>query len=139
MGIDQKAALIFRRIEWSAEAADHLRGVASMAPHVSVDHYADMIDTGAAVLFGAFIDGEHVASAVAGFEDGDLGSEFVIYGAAGKAPGIDLIVTILPAFEAIARSGGAVSIRFHTVRKGLIARTLPAGYEAAEIIMRKVL
>ena len=131
--------LILQRVPWSATAADHLRDLPGMAPHVSVDHYAAMVETGHAFLMGGFVGGKHLASAVIGFEEGDMGTECVVYAAAGRVPGVDLLATVLPAIEGIAMAAGGLSIRWHTIRKGLIARTLPAGYRAAEIVMRKEL
>jgi hypothetical protein len=65
--------------------------------------------------------------------------EAVIVGAAGQVMGCDLVATIMPELETIARKAGCTSISFQTRRRGLIAKAAKQGYREASKTLRKAL
>ncbi len=67
------------------------------------------------------------------------GAEFVIAGAVSALPSIDLVGALLPGLEGMARAMGCVSIRFHTIRDGLVKKVENMGWERSEIVMRRAL
>lgn len=55
----------------------------------------------------------------------------------GSVPGIDVLDIIENAAVRIAKEQGCISIRFHTLRPGLIVKAKKLGFRIAEIVMRK--
>lgn len=125
-----------RRVAWSDDLAAFL-GAIPPQPHVSPAFYRAELDDDAMVATGVFADGELIGAAIHRFEDGDQGTEMVVVMAAGHLPGVDLVETILPALEGLARDVGCVSVRFHTLRKGLMQKAARLGYVPGELVMRK--
>lgn len=60
---------------------------------------------------------------------------FVIAGAVAHSEKFDLAGAALSELEAFARQIGCRLVRFHTRRRGLIARALELGYAPAEYVM----
>lgn len=65
------------------------------------------------------------------------GRELVIIAAYAQAPHFDLTGLHLPDVEAHARHLGCCSIRFHTIRPGLVAKALKQNFRVSEFILRK--
>ena len=63
--------------------------------------------------------------------------EFVISGAFGLDSRADLTELVLPNLVAIAKEKCCGTVRFHTMRAGLVAKTLAAGFHVSEVIMRR--
>lgn len=63
------------------------------------------------------------------------GVEVVIAAAAGDAPGVNLVESVMPAIEK--QASGADMLTVHTRRKGLVAKLAAQGFELAGFIMRK--
>lgn len=62
--------------------------------------------------------------------------ELVVVAAFGRDR-VPLTPEFLPQLEALARSRGCATVRFHTMRPGLVSAGLGAGYSVSEIVMRK--
>jgi len=63
--------------------------------------------------------------------------EMVIVAAYSGANKFDVTAHCLPELEALAVSLGCATIRFNTMRAGLVAKTSRNGWRVSEIIMRK--
>ncbi len=127
-----------QRVGWD-ESFDDLFAGLSFPPHESIETLRNGVETGRIGALGAFDFVHCIAASLYRFEDGDLGTEMVILATAGRVPGGDLIATVLPVLEVMARAAGAGSIRFHTERDGLVKKMASHGYGFSEVIMRKVL
>lgn len=64
------------------------------------------------------------------------GREFVLVAGYGR-DGRNLTDEVKPQVEALARSLGCSSVRFHTMRPALVLAAVAAGYHVGEIILRK--
>lgn len=65
--------------------------------------------------------------------------EAVIVGAAGQVEGCDLVNTIMPELEKIAKNAGCNSMSFQTRRRGLVAKVAKLGYREASKTLRKAI
>jgi hypothetical protein len=65
--------------------------------------------------------------------------EAVIVGAAGQLEGCDLVATIMPELEKIAKAAGCNRLSFQTKRRGLIAKAAKLGYRETFKTLRKVI
>ena len=107
---------------------------------VGPDWYAAQIAAGDLYVVGVFAGGELGMVVLLREETITTAArELVIVAAAGRIPGVDLTRHVLPAIEDLARSLGCQSVRLHTMRKGLIRKTVRHGYMLSEIVMRKAL
>ncbi len=129
------------RVEWSDEVREHLTEVQKYAPHTSPDWYRDGIEGNRLIAMGAFHAGDMVGVVIYGFEPGDHGREMVIFAARGLVRlgghGIDWIAAVWPTLQGIAEGMGCESVRFHTMRQGLIAKMRQHGFGLAEYVLRK--
>ncbi len=97
------------------------------------------VELGAMAVIAIHVEGERVASVL--WRLGEHGGRrcFVICGAAGNHPRFDLTGSVLPALERYARELGCDLVRWHTRRRGLIARGQAMGYGAAEFVLLKAI
>lgn len=79
---------------------------------------------------------EPVGIVVFDITQGD-GKELHIFASYAREPGVDLTMRHLPDLDKIAVKLGCKSIRFHTVRPGLVIKACEYGYRASEVILRK--
>ena len=93
--------------------------------------------TGALGVIAVYVEGERVASVLWRRDDHGGRPCFVIAGAAGNHPRFDLASVVLPALEAHAKRLGCELVRFHTRRRGLVARGQAMGYDPAEFVLLK--
>ena len=63
--------------------------------------------------------------------------EMVILAAYAGDPHYDITAHCLAELEASARSLGCATIRFHTMRPGLVRKSIRAGWRLSEAVMRK--
>lgn len=106
----------------------HLEQLAE--PDAPLAWWRRQVEQGAFGVIAVLVDGARVASVL--WELGGHGGRpcFVIRGAAGDDPRFDLMGSVLPELEGYARRLGCALVRFHTRRRGLIARALDMGYRA---------
>jgi hypothetical protein len=62
--------------------------------------------------------------------------ELVLMAAYGRDR-LDLTAELLPQLETLAGRLGCASVRFHTMRPGLVAKAQAAGFHVSEVILRK--
>lgn len=89
-------------------------------------------------VWGFYIGDARVATAIVGFEDYPDGRCMAVHVAAGKAVEVNLTDTFLPAWEQIAAGRGCRWVKFETVRDGLKAKALAAGYVERSIFVKEV-
>jgi hypothetical protein len=102
--------------------------------HASLADLQEQVEQGAA-LFHVFCDARLVGAFILRIDESASGSEGVIVAGAGRLPGFDFIVDLVPHIEKLFRNVN--SIRIHTARPGLIKKLAKAGYEASEMVLRK--
>jgi len=102
------------------------------------DHWAGLIDDGTEAL-EATKDGERIGLVLFKLDAAFTPPEFVIQGAFSPVNGAQLTEHLLPQIEAIARARGCGTVRFHTMRAGLVAKAQSAGWRVSEVVMRKTL
>ncbi len=97
------------------------------------------VELGALGVIAVHVEGERVASVLWRLDQHGGRPCFVICGAAGNHPRFDLMGSVLPALERYARELGCDLVRWHTRRRGLVARGQAMGYGAAEFVLLKAL
>lgn len=83
--------------------------------------------------------GHQVGAYAIEFIDHDGGRDAVIVAAVGGLRGVDLTASVLPGIINQAKNGGACRLRFHTKRRGLLAKLRAQGFEFSGYIMSKAL
>jgi hypothetical protein len=97
-------------------------------------HLQNLINSGEAELFHIVTPASESA---AGFVVVAVeGEDYVVHAAYGIA-GNDLTEKFLPLFEAQAKERKCVCVRWHTMRPGLIKKSLNLGFEISEVVLRK--
>lgn len=127
-------------VEWDDSVAAHIAAVVA-AGHckfgLTVDWYRAEHEAGRLALVAAMVDGVHCATAGYRFEGVGGAVEMVIVAAGGANGDVGITEAFLPALETIAIAGGASTMRFHTLRKGLVVVSEELGYHLTEYVMRK--
>lgn len=134
--LDLLAACVLRPSLWTDDAARWVGKIPRDTPGDFVAYLQDLVNRGDAELFQLVTPSgpEPVGFIVATVEDG----EFVVLAAAGS-DGRDLTAAFVPQFEALGRARGCHSVRYHTMRPGLVEKSLRLGFRVSEIILRKAL
>ncbi|MBC7367166.1 MAG: hypothetical protein H7343_10220 [Undibacterium sp.] len=65
--------------------------------------------------------------------------ELLVIAAIGSRDKTDITAEVMPELETLARANDCASIRFHTMRPGLVKKVTAHGYRVAEMILRKTL
>ncbi|MCM2274628.1 MAG: hypothetical protein NDI75_07560 [Candidatus Didemnitutus sp.] len=138
------SAYVLRPGHWDATAEQWSRMLPHDWPGDAAKNLADLVASGAAEVWKLYREGEDTGDAhgllVASVDRNFSPPEFVVQAAYSLAPGnADLTAQCLPAIEARARSLGCGTVRFHTMRPGLVAKSLRAGFHVSEVVMRKPL
>ncbi len=129
--------LILRPMAWGEEAALFLTRIGATDPTISLEWFHRQVETDNLMIEGVWADEELIGAIFWRVETGDRGQEFVIVAASGELPGVDLIRSVLPTFETMARRAGTAFIRVHTARPGLVRRLGSMGYRPEEVVLRK--
>jgi hypothetical protein len=134
-----------RRTRYAARLAAWSERTAALAdripfddPHEFRDILRRQVEDGSAKLVELTKDGEAVGVLLYRVEE-YAARELVIIAACSADRSLDWSDWLAAFQENLARGLGCGSIRFHTLRPGLVENSFKYGYRAAEIIMRKVL
>ncbi|WP_299394634.1 hypothetical protein [Pelagibius sp.] len=119
---------------WDAQAVLDL---SALKDDVGLDWYRGEVKAGRLAVYGAHLGRQRVGTVLLRYEQLDKGREMVIVAAAGYSRA-DLVALFLPRLETIARLYGCRSVRFHTVRAGLVRKAQRRGYAPVDIVLRKV-
>lgn len=125
------------RVGWSERVGKHLELIRDWPPNLSLAWFEHEIECERIVGLGVFADDRHVATAFYQVDDGGVVSEFVIFGFAGRLKGADLVMTVYPVLEGIARDLRCPSIRFETARRGLGRKMVKCGFQPVAMVFRK--
>lgn len=131
------AGLILRPGIWDAQAQAWSRLIPHDWPGDYVDHWTRMVERGDAESFDAIQDGRRVGFLLVTVCHEFDTPELILLGAYAVSGGHDLTLSALPQIEAIARAKGCATVRFHTMRPGLIGKALRDGFTVSEVILRK--
>jgi len=131
--------LTLRREKWSPAAARDL-AVIDLGPASTISEawFVRQVGTGDLALVAGYVKGRRIGTLLYRVDEGDLAAEFVIVHAAGRLSGVDLMASLTPYFEGLARRMGCISIRAHVERRGMVAKLKGVGWHPSEIVMRKV-
>lgn len=137
-------ALMLRPCHWDDEAAAWSRLIPRDAPELNGETLSQQIKSGGAKCYEVVSpDGEkaeRVAIVICRVDRKSFARpEFVIIAAYSIENQRDLMSEFLPELEEIAAALGCATIRFHTMRPGLIKRAQAAQYRVCEVICRKSL
>jgi len=133
------SAFVLRPALWDREAEAWAR----LLPHDSPEDYGDLfsrlVKTGEAFAFELVKTDENrrVGIVVARVDKSYKTGELHIKGAFSVENYGDLTAEFLPELEAKARELGCATIRFHTMRPGLVSKAMRAGFRVCEVICRK--
>lgn len=131
--MDSHAEVTLKPVSWSDKAALIL---APSVPYASVEDLRGQVEAGA-VLFEVSRQGEVIGFYILRVDCTASGAEGVLVAAAARDE-MDLTANLLPHIER--QFEGCRAIRIHTARPGLAKKLATrAGYDAAEIVLRKVL
>lgn len=139
------AAVILRPGLWDAQAQAWSKLIPHDFPSDYIEHWTKLIRSGdaevldiLAVTPGTEIKtGVRVGVVVVTICHDFLTPELIVLGAFSSDKHADLTEVSLTQIQEIADSKGCGSVRFHTMRPGLIAKALRAGFTVSEVIMRK--
>lgn len=137
------AAFILRPCHWDAQAEAWARLLPHDSPEDYGEHFTALVRSGEAQAFelvtapGAPVAGSRVAIVIARVQNIAGLGEFVIEGVYCAKNHNRLTAAFLPQLEAKARELGCATLRFHTMRPGLVETATQAGYRVCEVICRK--
>lgn len=134
-GVPQEVTV--KRVAWSGSVGNHLALIRDWPSTLSPAWFAHEIDCERIIALGLLVEGRHVATAFYQVDDGGAVPEFVIFGAAGRLKGADLIATVYPVLEGVARGLGCSSVRLETARRGLGRKMVNLGFRPEGMVMRK--
>jgi hypothetical protein len=131
--------LAVKLAEWSEDADKWQHSIPFDNPTAWNDYLARGVKDGSFVLLDITHKGERVGILVYRV-DASAARELVIVAAyCNPIPGEDVSSFIVKTSEAIGHKENCQSVRFHTLRPGLITKTTKAGFRVAEIVLRKSL
>jgi hypothetical protein len=131
------AALMLRPGIWDAQAAAWSRLIPHDWPGDFAEHWAALIREKKAEVCDAVIEGRRVGVVVFSICREYPTPELVILGAFASAGGHDLTAEAFPQIYRLAIERGCRTVRFHTMRAGLIAKAVAAGWTVSEVVVRK--
>lgn len=131
------AALVLRPGNWDAQAAAWSKLIPHDWPGECGDSWEKMIAAGEAEIVFAEKNGERIGFIVFNINREFPSPELVVLGAFSPASRFDLTAETLPQIESLGLLRGCKTVRFHTMRPGLIAKSLRAGFVVSEVILRK--
>lgn len=124
---------------WSDDADRWQHSIPFDNPTAWNDYLARGVKDGSFVLLDITNNGERVGLLVYRV-DASAARELVIVAAyCNPIPGVDVSTFIVETSEALGKKENCQSVRFHTLRPGLITKTTKAGFRVAEIVLRKSL
>ena len=122
---------------WSEDAARMLSASCSKSAVSGPEDYRQLLERDPSAVLYRLDDGDGAAIGffILRVEQFSGGSEGVILAAAARAPGVDLVELLLPAFERLL--GDVSSFRVTTFRPGLIRKLKNRGWTQTHVVMRK--
>jgi hypothetical protein len=132
--IQQLTRLVIRPAQWSDRFNDMAKGIPHDEPCELAAVLAEKVSRGAASVAELVTPSGVVGFLVYAFAFG--GRELVLIACHGR-DGTNLAGEIREHVETFARRKGCSSVRFHTMRPGLVRRAVASGYHVGEIILRK--
>lgn len=135
--LDLLAAAVLRPAMWDATAEAWSRLIPHDWPGDHAEELREMVVSGAAEMVEVHTAAGHVGFVVYQVDDSFPQPELIVVSAYGADTEHDLTSEVLPQLEKIARSAGCASIRFHTMRAGLIRKAMAEGWRVSEVLMRK--
>lgn len=139
------ARVILRPGLWDAQAAAWSRLIPHDAPGDYPQHWENLVNRGDAEIFdilepaplnAKFVEPVRVGVLVVTICTEFPTPELILLGAFSSAKA-DLTIAAMPQIMQIARERGCKTVRFHTMRPGLIAKALTDGFTVSEVILRK--
>jgi hypothetical protein len=127
------ARLVLRPAQWDANAEGWSRLIPCDSPGDLSAKLREEVNAGRARVCHLKRDGAKIGFVVFSADDRH---ELVIHGAFGS-DGKNLVTELLPVVENLARQCECDTIRFHTMRPGLVRAAQNLGFRVSEVIMRK--
>lgn len=131
------SAVVLRAGLWDAQAAAWSRLIPHDWPGEHVQAWAEMVMRGDAHVIDAVRNGERIGVVVYSVCRDYENPEFVILGAYSPETHADLTTEVLPELSSFARAAGCATVRFHTMRPGLLHKAIRAGFTVSEIVLRR--
>jgi hypothetical protein len=134
---------VLRPGRWDETAEKWAKTIPHDEPGDFSEFLRAMVADGRAKLADVLTDAGRVGFliyAVTNFSGANAQKEMVLIAAMGDdAEHKDLTSEFLPQIEILAQSLGCKTVRFHTMRPGLVAKVRAHGYRVSEMILRKTL
>jgi len=118
---------------WTAETANWLTFAQQ---HATLEDLREQINQGAA-LFHVYHLGQLVGAMILRVDQSASGAEGVVVAAAGRLPGFDFTLDLLPHVEKMFHN--VKSVRIHTARPGMARKLARAGYQPSEMVFSKAI
>jgi hypothetical protein len=143
------ASVLLTPGHWDAQAQAWSRLIPHDWPGDYVDHWTKLIAARKAEVFDVLEPVQKVADNAGNFDTRRVGvvivtvchdfptPELIVLGAYSKESRMPLTLDAMPQIENIARFKGCATIRFHTMRPGLVSKALLSGFTVSEVVMRK--
>lgn len=104
--------------------------------HATLSDLREQIGQGAA-LFHVYQAGKMVGAMILRVDQSASGAEGVVVAAAGRLPGFDFTLDLLPHVERLFH--GVKSVRIHTARPGMARKLAASGYTPTEMVFSKAI
>lgn len=131
-----RARLLHSTLPWEEVDSHFEERIPFDSPTESGDYLRRLVDAGQATRHRLVAGGKTSGIVVTRVETGSLGRELVCLAAYSDARPA-LSADLAEAIELLARAEHCSSIRFHTVRPGLVKVSCELGYRVSEIVLRK--
>lgn len=130
-------AFILQPCHWDEQAEAWSRALPHDWPGSHAGVLAEAVKSGRASMLNITHNGKRVGFIVYRIDRDFTLPEFEIIAAYSGEGRIDVTASCLDQLADLAAREGCASIRFHTMRPGLIAKAEAAGYRVSEVIMRR--
>lgn len=131
------ASFVLRPCHWDAQAAAWARLLPNDNPEEHAQLFAKMVTDGEAEAFEVAGPEGRIGVLVCHVDRSYPLPELAIHGAFSPETHRNLTAEFLPLIEAKTIELGCATVRFHTMRPGLVAKALGNGYQIREVILAK--
>jgi hypothetical protein len=132
--LSQLARFVLLPSQWGPEADRWARSLPADSPENTAEDLAQRVREGTAKVCD-LMEGETKRGFIVFTVT--PGHELFVLAAFGRAKRENLMEVLIPLVDALARAAECDSVRFNTMRPGMIRRAQEHGFRVSEIIMRK--
>jgi hypothetical protein len=128
---------VLREAQWDGQAEEWSRRLPHDWPGTHAGTLCERVESGRAKIVQLLSAGERIGFVVYEIDENFEHPEMILVAAYSSEGRVDVTEMCLPELAELAAREGCATIRFHTMRPGLIAKAQRAGYRVSEVIMRR--